>query len=184
MDETGPAPKRSLWKRLFFSPREPRLRAGWRLAIQTMFVLVMLICAAIPISWLTVIFHLRINSATYLTFSTLVELVGFTTSVYLARRFLDRRSFTSLGLKLGRQVFPDLLAGITISFVMMGLIYLAMGVLGWIHFEGLAWPFRPLSIILGQTLLFLLIFTFVGWQEELLSRGYHLQTLASGTNLF
>ncbi len=28
------------------------------------------------------------------------------------------------------------------------------------------------------------VFIFVGWNEELLSRGYHLQTLASGTNLF
>jgi membrane protease YdiL (CAAX protease family) len=34
-----------------------------------------------------------------------------------------------------------------------------------------------------NTLLFLVIFIFVGWNEELLSRGYHLQTLASGINL-
>jgi len=27
-------------------------------------------------------------------------------------------------------------------------------------------------------------FVFVGWNEELLSRGYHLQTIASGINLF
>ena len=29
-----------------------------------------------------------------------------------------------------------------------------------------------------------IVFTLVGWNEELLSRGYHLQTLASGLNLF
>jgi membrane protease YdiL (CAAX protease family) len=67
---------------------------------------------------------------------------------------------------------------------MMGLIYLAMSRLGWIHFSGFAWHFDPLPVVLGQLLLYLLIFIFVGWQEELLSRGYHLQTLASGFNLF
>lgn len=30
----------------------------------------------------------------------------------------------------------------------------------------------------------LLAFLLVGWNEEILSRGYHLQTLASGLNLF
>ena len=67
---------------------------------------------------------------------------------------------------------------------MMGLIYLAMSLLGWIHFKGFAWQFDPLPVVLGQMLLYLLIFIIVGWQEELLSRGYHLQTLSSGINLF
>jgi len=67
---------------------------------------------------------------------------------------------------------------------MMGSIYLAMSLLGWIHFIGFAWQFDPLPVVLGQTLLFLLIFIIVGWSEELLSRGYHLQTLTSGINLF
>ena len=35
-----------------------------------------------------------------------------------------------------------------------------------------------------NVLLFFVIFIFVGWNEELLSRGYHLQTIASGINLF
>ena len=155
MNETVPPPKRSFWKNLFLSPHEPRLRAGWRLAIQTILMLVLL-----------------------------VELIAFTLSIYLARRFLDRRSFASLGFKLDRRVLPDLLAGIAITFVMMGLISLAMTLLGWIHFNGFAWQFDPLPVVLGQTLFSLLIFIVVGWSEELLSRGYHLQTLASGINLF
>ena len=180
----GTTPKRSIWKRLFLSSREPRLQAGWRLAIQTVFMLVLWVCMEIPISLLIPIFHLSITSASYLTISTLVELVAFTASIYLARRFLDRRSFASIGLKVDRRAFPDLLAGIVITFIMMGLIYLAMRALGWIQFQGFAWHFQPLSVVLGQTLLYLLIFIFVGWSEELLSRGYQLQTFASGTNLF
>ena len=184
MNEAVPTPQRSFWKKLFLSPDEPRLRAGWRLAIQTLLMLVLFICAGFLISLLYTIFHLKITNATYLTLSTLINLIAFTISVFLARCFLDRRSFASLGLKLDRRVAPDLLAGIVISSVIMALIFLVMAVFGWIQFEGFAWPFRPLSVVLGQSLLFLLIFIFIGWQEELLVRGYYLQTLASGTNLF
>jgi len=34
-----------------------------------------------------------------------------------------------------------------------------------------------------QTVIWLIIFIIIGWQEELLSRGYHLQNLAEGINL-
>ena len=183
MNETVPTPQRSFWKKLFLSPHEPRLRAGWRLAIQTLLLVALFIFAGIPISLLYTLFRFKITSVTSLALSTLINLIAFTISVFLARRFLDRRSFASLGLKMDRRLFPDLLAGILITFVMMGLVYLLMRAFGWIQFEGFAWPFRPPAVVLGQSLLFLLIFTFVGWQEELLSRGYHLQTLASGINL-
>jgi membrane protease YdiL (CAAX protease family) len=66
----------------------------------------------------------------------------------------------------------------------MGLIYLLMSGLGWITFQGFAWQLDPLGLVLTNTLLFFVIFIFVGWSEELLYRGYQLQTIASGTNLF
>jgi uncharacterized protein len=184
VNEPLPPPLRSFWKKLFLSPDEPRLRAGWRLAIQTLLMLVLAVLAVFPTSLLYLVFHLKISSPEYLAISLLIQLVVFTLSVYLARRLLDRRSFASLGLKLDRQVLPDLLAGLIIPFILLGLIFLAMRAFGWIQFQGFAWPFRPPSVILGQTLLFFVIFIFVGWQEELLSRGYHLQTISSGANLF
>ena len=36
---------------------------------------------------------------------------------------------------------------------------------------------------MGNSLAFLGIFVLVGWSEEVMSRGYHLQTIASGLNL-
>jgi membrane protease YdiL (CAAX protease family) len=56
--------------------------------------------------------------------------------------------------------------------------------LGWLTFEGFAWEVDPINVVVSNVLLFFLIFIFVGWNEELLSRGYHLQTLASGLNMF
>jgi hypothetical protein len=42
---------------------------------------------------------------------------------------------------------------------------------------------EPIGGVLAGALSFLVFFTFVGWNEELLFRGYQLQTIASGTNL-
>jgi membrane protease YdiL (CAAX protease family) len=107
-----------------------------------------------------------------------------TSSVYVVRRWLDKRSFESLGLKLDKHTLLDILAGIGITFVQMGFIYLAMLGLGWLTFNGFAWEFDPIGVVVSNVLTFFIMFVFVGWNEELLSRGYHLQTIASGTNLF
>jgi uncharacterized protein len=179
-----PTPGRSFWKKIFLSPRKPRLRAGWRLIIQTILMLALLIGAGIPAGMLAIVFHWDISGGAYLLVNMLVELIAFCGSIFLARRFLDKRSFSSLGFGLDRRVLLDLLAGIAITFVMLGLIYLTMDALGWIRFSGFAWEFEPLPFVLGQVLLYLVVFIIVGTQEELLSRGYHLQTLASGMNLF
>jgi membrane protease YdiL (CAAX protease family) len=66
----------------------------------------------------------------------------------------------------------------------MGLIYLAELAAGWLTFEKFAWQEESAATVMMGVLKFLTVFVFVGWNEELLSRGYHLQTLASGTNLF
>lgn len=175
--EITPIPERTIVQKIFISPDEPRLRAGWRLLIQTILMFVI----AIPLSIL-------VGMTGYLGNSLLTEQVlslAITTgSIYIARRWLDKRSFESLGLKLNRQTWIDILTGIGITFIQMGFIYIAMLGLGWLKFEGFAWNFDPIGTVITSVLTFLVVFIFVGWNEELLSRGYHLQTLASGINLF
>lgn len=177
MSEAQPAPKRSFLAQVFLSPEEPRLRAGWRLLLQTLLMLLIgTILGAI---------------ALFLGFPGLGSIGGqilnfliITGSVYIARRWLDRRSFESLGLKLDGHTALDLLTGIGITFVQMGFIYLLMLGLGWVTFEGFAWEFDPINVVITNVITFFIMFILVGWNEELLSRGYHLQTIASGLNLF
>jgi membrane protease YdiL (CAAX protease family) len=177
MTNDQPSPKRGFISTIFISPDEPRLRAGWRLLLQTLF----LILISIPVSYLAGRIPVRGDG---FLFSQVVELIIFTASIFIARRWLDRRSFTSLGFQVNRQAFTDLFAGIAITFVMMGLIYLIEVAAGWLTFEGFAWQTEPAANVVAGVLGFFLIFIFVGYNEELLSRGYHLQTIASGTNLF
>jgi len=176
--EITPTPNRNFFAQVFISSDEPRLRAGWRLLIQT----ILLFIFGLVVSLVSLLFHAGGSAASIL--NQVLNLVAITGSVYVARRWLDKKSFESLGLKLDRQTWIDILAGIGITFVQMGFIYILMLGLGWLTFAGFAWQFDPVSVVLKNTLLFFVVFIFVGWNEELLSRGYHLQTIASGINLF
>lgn len=120
----------------------------------------------------------------FLLLATVGETFAVTVSVFLARRFLDKQSIGSLGLKVNWQSLFDVLSGIGITLLQMGGIFFAMLGLGWLTFTGFAWEIDPLGLVVKNTLLFFLIFVLVAWNEELLSRGYHLQTLASGVGIF
>jgi len=170
---------RNLLSKIFISPDEPRLRAGWRLLLQTL-ILILLSAILSAIGRLLGLDQI----AGGLVFGQIINLVVITGSVYIARRWLDKRSFESLGLKLDKQALLDVLAGIGITFVQMGFIYFVMLALGWLTFEGFAWEFDPINNVVVGVLTFLVGFILVGWNEELMSRGYHLQTIASGLNLF
>ena len=177
MSEIQPRQERSILAQIFLSPDEPRLRAGWRLLIQTllMFVFGLIFGGIIALLGL-----LDLDSLG----GQILNFLIITSSVYVARRWLDRRSFESLGLKLDKHTLLDILAGIGITFVQMGFIYVIMLALGWLTFEGFAWEFDPINVVITNVITFFIVFIFVGWNEELLSRGYHLQTIASGLNLF
>jgi uncharacterized protein len=190
MSEIQPKQERSPLTQLFISPDEPRLRAGWRFALQIVIMLIVGGCVSIPLFFILLLFDPSILATfpslkpEHMLLAVIAETFVVTLSVFLARRFLDKRSIESLGLKLNLQSLLDVLTGIGITLVQMGLIYLLMFWMGWITFEGFAWEFDPIPLVLKNTLLFFMIFIFVGWSEELLSRGYHLQTVASGLNLF
>jgi membrane protease YdiL (CAAX protease family) len=183
MSEIQPGQERSILARIFLSPDEPRLRAGWRLLLQTLLLMVFALVVGAIVAIIAAIVG-RFADGFGLIAEQILSFLAITGSVYIARRWLDKRSFESLGLKLDRRTLLDVLAGIAITFVQMGFIYALMLGLGWLTFEGFAWEIDPLNVVITSTLTFFIGFILVGWNEELLSRGYHLQTIASGMNLF
>ena len=151
--------RRNILTLIFLSPDEARLRAGWRVLLQTLligvinFILVRIIgIMGIP----------KLSGKWGLLFRQIQELIIYVSSIYIARRWLDRRSFESLGLKVGRQAVFDLLAGIGIVLVQMGFIFGIMSSLGWLTFDGFAWEFDAIGTVLRNTLLFFVIFLLVG----------------------
>src|SRR5512134_4035429 len=123
MSAIQPAQKRSFLARIFLSPDEPRLRAGWRLLIQTLLAILVGIVALIVAA---ILMGSGEAVGTSLWANTIIQAIAFTGSVYIARRWLDKRSFASLGLELDKHTLVDLLAGIGITFVQMGFIFAMM----------------------------------------------------------
>ncbi len=172
--------QRSIVARIFLSPDERRLRAGWRLLIQTLFMAIIGVVLSALIAILPSNFVISLDG---LFSAQLLELLVIGGSIYIARRLIDKRDFVSLGFKFSGQAWQDLLLGICIPGIMMGFIFVIEWSFGWLTFEGFAWQVDPLSDVFTNALIVFLIFILVGWNEELLTRGYHLQTIASGSNL-
>lgn len=188
--DAKPSSRGSLLKWLFISSAEPRLRAGWRLLLQASLQIALTVILGLAV---VVFFVVRgnangslgeLNSLPGLGLGEVAELITIALSVFIARRFLDKRSFVSLGLQLGGRTWIDLAAGFGMTFIMMGLIFAAEWALGWLRVTDLAWQSQPGSGLILDVGLWLAVFILVGWNEELMSRGYHLQTIASGMGLF
>lgn len=153
---------------IFLTNDKSRLRAGWRLLIAVS---------------LTVLSFNIINWIQPGPTSGLVDFFVVTTAIFLTRRFVDKRSIASLGLRINRQAGIDILAGIGIAFVLMLSIYLIEYAFGWLKFDSFAWQEEQPSVVSWQTLQSFFGFMLGAWNEELVNRGYVLQTLASGLNL-
>ena len=168
--------------RLFLSQRERRLRSGWRLVGQMAMLLFFLVLFGIPTGILLIAFP-GITREGIFTLDKALTFLAVTASVFAARRLLDRRSIASLGLDWNRQAVRDLVFGFLLAGLLLGLVYLVEWAAGWLRFEGFAWQLDPWPVVLGWMAFMIFTFVLVGWQEELLTRGYWLQNISEGLDL-
>ncbi|MDZ7843584.1 MAG: type II CAAX endopeptidase family protein [Anaerolineales bacterium] len=181
-EETETQPRRTLPTAVLFSASENRLRAGWRLLVQAVLLVILLFGLQFILDYFLTPRVGFLEKGLFLTTQVLL-LISVTVSVFFARVFLDQRSVGSLGLALDWQTLREYLLGVGISGLVMGLIFLLEWSFGWLKFQSFAWEARSVDAVLLDGLVFLLIFLSVSWQEELLFRGYWLQNLEDGLNI-
>jgi len=104
-------------------------------------------------------------------------------ATWLARRFLDKRPFLDLGLRLRRGWWADLLLGAASGGVLMAGVYLVQWAAGWLEFGGFAWQAMSWGQLLPSLASAFFLYVVVGINEELIVRGYVLQNLAEGLNM-
>lgn len=175
--------ERTTLGKVFYSREENRLRTGWRLLIQS----IMLVTFILSIEFILDYFLFQDRTLTGNTsqfVSQIIMLLGVTGSVFVARRLWDNRSFTSLGLREDRKPLNHLGLGILIAALVMGFIFLVQWAFDLLTFEGFAWKIQDAGLLVGSLLVYLIFYLIVGWQEELLFRGYWLQNLEEGLNLY
>jgi membrane protease YdiL (CAAX protease family) len=115
--------------------------------------------------------------------TSIAFLPSVTLATWIARRWIDRRSFRSLGLEIDGRSLRDLGVGFAIPLPLFGLVTLVEAALGWLEFEGWAWADPDPLIAVGAPLGMLVVFAAVGFYEELLFRGYYLYNMIDGANL-
>ncbi len=167
--------------RLFLEEDGSRLRSGWRILGQLCMLIFFLTITGVPAGLLLL---LNPPALLALGIGEAATFLAIFLAVYLARRLLDRRSFTSLGLVWHRFAARDLLAGVLIPAGMIGLIYLLEAAFGWLQFEHFAWDQTSPLRLLAELLALFGIFIVTGLVEELQARGYWLHNLEEGMGLF
>ncbi len=182
---------------LFLEEGTGRPRALWRLLLQYWVyeVAVSLFAALLTVMWLLVrpgrqMGPLGELDSSFLSGSPALPLIGSVAalmgvllSVWIAGRFLDRRSFADFGFHLGGGWWLDLFFGMALGALLMTVIFLIELGLGWITvtaaFRSLV-PGTPFAIAI---LLPTAVVVCVGFYEELFARGYQLRNAAEGLNL-
>lgn len=122
------------------------------------------------------------NDQYFLAIYEIVGLICTTISVFLAVRIFDGSDIADIGLQLNRRALIDFLFGFTIIFLIIALEFLMLWASGFLKMEHTAWETQSFASVSWNIFVILLIFIFVGWNEELLSRGFHLRIISKGLN--
>lgn len=172
--------------RLFWNCTERRWRAGWRVALYSLLWVVIQLASSLVIrsplaAALIVILPALAPIAGELLFYSVNALlvIGLT---WLMARKIDYRPLADLGLHLDRHWWEDLSFGLLLGAGLMTLIFGSEWALGWITVTGYLHTTLPNTTFAIAILQPIFLFTAVGINEELLSRGYHLRNLAEGFN--
>ncbi|UCD37129.1 MAG: CPBP family intramembrane metalloprotease [Fidelibacterota bacterium] len=168
-------------RHMFINPEEHRLRAGWRL---TVFLLAIPVVARIVSLGIKPLFTGTVEDEVMSWLSRgVVVVIAATLVVGISRRFLDKKTIISLGLRFDWLAVRDLGVGFVLSGLMVGVIVVALRAFGLLEIQGVGWEGSELTPWVGMFLWFLGIGAAVGWSEELGFRGYILQNLGEGIGL-
>jgi membrane protease YdiL (CAAX protease family) len=168
-------------KTLFLNPLEHRLRSGWRLIL--ILVLVPFTSRTINILLKPLFGEALIDDLVSWIFRGIVVIISATLLVWLFRRFLDRKTFVSLGVKPDLMAVWDGLVGFILSGLMVSVVFLILLLSGFLEVRSIGWREVGFSPVLEILLWFFGIGAAVAWSEELGFRGYILQNLGEGIGI-
>lgn len=185
-----------LVKQFFWNSAEHRLRAFWRLVLQSIALFFITTTLSIGVAVLAALFQtVSGHSADFVTMmqnamggspvfillNSGVQLLAVLGSMTLAAWLLDRRPFADFGLPFNRDWWLDWGFGLGLGALLMAGIFLFELGMGWLTITA-TWHTRLPVAFPAALLLQIALFLLVGISEELLMRGYYLRNLAEGLN--
>jgi membrane protease YdiL (CAAX protease family) len=172
---------RPILARLFISPDEPRLRAGWRIAAHAALMLMIGIIPVLVGGIAYLLIQGTIDQASLaqlvLAASSLIYGPSILLATWIARRFIDKRSFSSLGFNITSNTVRDFVFGLALPAALIAVIFLLEWGFGWLQVDGFAWHDAEFGEMAKSLILLAVVFIAVGFYEEILFRGYYMQNL-------
>lgn len=174
-----------LW--LFWNQVEGRVRAAWRVLIHLVFYLYApallnrAVGEPISLAFARALPELATLSNRLTLFG--LRLVAVLLSTWVIVRFIDRRPWSDIGLRLDRNWWVDLFFGLFLGAFLMTFVFVVEYAAGWVRVDDLFvvdLGDAPFLIALTGPLLISLVISII---EELLARGYQLRNLAEGLNM-
>ena len=171
-------------KKLFINPKTAVIRAGWRIGI--FLILFLALNLTLTFTVRTLLGSLRGGGTLWFVLLG----VSATLAAYISRKYIDKESLTTLGLKFNKLALFDILMGTGIGALIMAAMYGTLLITGLIQFDGWSWwsdstanspgyNAAGLWIMLGVVLQFAV----VAWWEEIAFRGIILQNISKGLGL-
>jgi membrane protease YdiL (CAAX protease family) len=99
---------------------------------------------------------------------------------WLTLRWIDRRPYTLLGLDFKRDAITNIAKGFLLGFINVLIVFLVLWLTGFIEFKFVGVDINVLISMFEYFIVFMVAATF----EETFNRGYVLQALIEGTNLW
>ncbi len=166
---------------VFWNPHERRIRAGWRVVL--LLIIWFVVVAAFLLGIRAILIPTGIATLEeILPWELLIESVATVPALWLSGRLLDRRQFADFGLRLNKSWFIDFGFGLFLGGLLVTLVFLTLLAAGWVTVTGtLATPQGPGHFAVAMASSFGL-FLLIGFQEELMCRGYLLTNVAEGLN--
>lgn len=178
---------------LLYNFEQRRPRAGVRILVQ----LLLMLAITLPLTWLLTLLARAVgalgpepsgrgaverllgSNPGWLAAVFAVRALGVVASVWLAARWLDRRPFGRLGVRMTAGWWRECAAGFVLGGVLMGAVFAIELGAGWIRITDTFHAPDGTGFLEGFAAL-LVVFSAVGFYEELLARGYLLSNLAEG----
>ena len=108
-----------------------------------------------------------------------------TISIFVCCRFVDKRSFKSLGLRISRFSLSDICLGFCTIILSTVPVFFANWAVGWIEPKDISSLLGNITVIAAFEIVMTSLFTtlLTGWWEELLFRGYIFKNIAWNTGV-
>jgi membrane protease YdiL (CAAX protease family) len=190
-------------KAIFWNKVDRRLRAAWRILIQTIlfYLGTVLVGVIAGLGMLLAVMaekgisldnmgsaaqhlsEIMASSPWFMLISMGGSFLVMFLALLFAARVLDHRPLADFGFHFNKAWWADFGFGLALGAVLLTLIFLAELAFGWISITGYMQTYDPQASFGIAVLVSLLSFICVGFYEEMLSRGYHLRNLAEGLNI-